>query len=182
MNLPNKISILRILLAPAIVAALIYYHPTRDWLRFLALGLFTVGIVSDAIDGFLARLTHQQTELGTLLDPIADKTLILSALISCSIIQGLPKWMRIPAWFNLIVISRDALLVTGTLVLFVMKGRWSVHPSRTGKMTTFAQMVVIPAVLLGGPPAVTTPLLVAAAALTVVSAALYVRMGIRALG
>lgn len=181
MNLPNKISILRILLAPAIVASLLYYHPEREWLRFLALGLFTVGVASDAVDGFLARLQHQQTELGTLLDPIADKTLILSTLISCAVIKGLPAWMRIPAWFNLIVISRDALLVAGTLVLFVIKGRWSVHPSRVGKATTFAQMLVIPSVLLGSPHAVTIPLLAAAAALTVCSAISYVRMGIRAL-
>jgi CDP-diacylglycerol--glycerol-3-phosphate 3-phosphatidyltransferase len=181
MNWPNKISILRILLAPAIVASLLYYHPEREWLRFLALGLFTVGVASDAVDGFLARLQHQQTELGTLLDPIADKTLILSTLISCAVIKGLPAWMRIPAWFNLIVISRDALLVAGTVVLFVIKGRWSVHPSRVGKATTFAQMLVIPSVLLGIPPAVTIPLLAAAAALTVCSAISYVRMGIRAL-
>ena len=181
MNLPNKISILRILLAPGIVASLLYYHPEREWLRFLALGLFTVGVASDAIDGFLARLQHQQTELGTLLDPIADKTLILSTLISCAVIKGLPIWMHIPAWFNLIVISRDALLVAGTLVLFVIKGRWSVHPSRIGKATTLAQMLVIPSVLLGSPPAVTTPLLAAAAGLTACSAISYVRMGIRAL-
>ena len=181
MNLPNKISILRILLAPAIVASLLYYHADREGLRFLALGLFLVGVASDAIDGFLARLQRQQTELGTLLDPIADKTLILSTLISCAVIKGLPAWMRIPAWFNLIVISRDALLVAGTLVLFVIKGRWSVHPSPVGKATTFAQMLVIPSVLLGSPPAVTTPLLAAAAALTLCSAIIYVRMGIRAL-
>ena len=180
MSLANKISIFRILLVPGVVASLVYYHPDREWLRFLALGLFVVGITSDAIDGFLARLQHQQTELGALLDPIADKFLILSALISCSAIHGLPKWMRLPAWFNLIVISRDVLLISGTVVLFLLQGRWNVRPSRLGKWATFSQMLVIPAVLLGLP--VTMPLVIISAVLTVLSAVSYIRMGIRVLG
>jgi len=180
MSLANKISILRILLVPAIVASLVYYHPSRDWLRFVALGLFVTGMVSDALDGFLARAQNQQSQLGTLLDPIADKLLILSTLISCSLIQGLPVWMRVPAWFNLLVISRDALLVTGSVVIFAMQGQWDVRPSRLGKWATFAQMLVIPTVLLGVPAK--APLLVVAAVLTVLSAVMYVRLGIRILG
>ena len=180
MSLANKISIFRILLVPAIVASLLYYHPDRDWLRFLALALFVLGIASDAIDGYLARRQHQETELGTVLDPLADKALILGTLISCSTIDGLPVWMRVPAWFNLIVISRDVLLVAGTVVLFAFQGRWSVTPSRLGKWTTAAQMVVVPAVLLGLP--IVPPLLLVAAALTVCSGIHYIRTGIRVLG
>jgi len=179
MSLANKISIFRILLVPGFIACLVYYHPTRDWLRFVALALFAIGIISDAVDGYIARAHKQQTELGTLLDPIADKTLILGALISCSAIHGLPEWMRVPAWFNLIVISRDVLLISGTMVLFAIKGRWNVSPSRVGKWTTCAQMLVIPAVLLGLPAA--QWLIIAAAALTVLSAATYIRSGIRQL-
>ena len=180
MSLANKISIFRILLVPGIIASLVYYHPQRDFLRFVALGLFLVGVVSDAADGLIARLQNQQTELGTLLDPIADKFLILSALISCSVIRGLPEWMRIPAWFNLVVISRDVLLVSGSVILFVLQGRWNVRPSRLGKWTTFAQMLVIPSVLLGLP--VKSLLIVMAAVLTVLSLVSYIRMGIRVLG
>ena len=180
MNLANKISIVRILLAPGIVASLVYYHPERDWLRFVALGLFVLGVASDAIDGFLARRHNQQTELGTLLDPIADKFLILGTLISCATIRGLPASMRVPAWFNLIVISRDAVLIVGALVLFVIKGRWTVRPSRLGKWTIGAQMVVIASVLLGLPS--TMPLMAVAAALSAASAMTYIRMGIRILG
>ena len=181
MNLANKISVFRLLLAPGVVASLLYYHSERDWLRFVTLGLFVVGIASDALDGFLARSQHQQTELGRLLDPIADKALILSALISCSVIAGLPLWMRIPAWFNLVVISRDILLVTGTVVLFAIQGRWHVQPSRLGKWATFLQMLVIPCVLLRVAP-LKAPLLMLAALLTVLSAVHYVRTGIRVLG
>ena len=180
MSLANKVSVFRILLVPAIVASLVYYHPTRDSLRFLTLGLFVIGMVSDAIDGFIARKHNQQTELGTLLDPLADKSLILSTLISCSVIRGLPEWMRIPAWFNLIVISRDALLITGAVVLFILQGRWSVRPSRLGKWTTFTQMLVIPIVLLGLP--LKLPFVTGAAVLTVLSAVSYIREGIRVLG
>ena len=180
MNLANKISIFRILLAPGIVASLVYYAPERDELRFVALGLFLLGVISDALDGFIARLQHQQTELGTLLDPIADKLLILSALISCSVIRGLPAWMRIPAWFNLLVISRDVLLITGAIVLFAIKGRWTVQPSWLGKWTTGSQMLVIPAVLLGLP--MVSWLILVAAVLTFLSAISYIRMGIRILG
>ena len=180
MSLANKISILRILLVPGIIASLVYYHPERDGLRFVALGLFLVGMATDALDGFIARTQNQQSQLGTLLDPIADKMLILGTLISCSVIQGLPDAMRIPAWFNLLVITRDVLIVSGTVVIFAMQGQWRVEPSWLGKWATFAQMLVIPSVLLALPAK--TPLLIAAAALTVLSAINYIRFGIRVLG
>ncbi len=162
------------------IASLVYYHPSRDGLRFVTLGLFTIGILSDALDGFIARYWHQTSELGALLDPLADKALILGALISCSTIHGLPEWMRIPAWFNLVVISRDTILITGAIILFVIKGRWSVRPNLLGKWTTFAQMMVIPTVLLGLP--VKLPMILLAAALTVCSGLAYIRIGLRALG
>ena len=180
MNLANKISIGRILLVPAIVASLIYYHPERDGLRFVTLGLFLVGVLSDALDGFIARLQRQQTQLGTILDPLADKLLLLSAFISCSTIRGLPAWMRIPAWFNILVISRDALLVAGAWLLFAIQGRWSIQPSRLGKWTTFAQMLVIPSILLTLP--VKDAVIMIAAILTMLSAIGYIRRGIRLLG
>lgn len=180
MSLANKISIFRILLVPAVVATLVYYHPDRDWLRFLALGLLIIGIASDALDGLVARWQNQHTELGALLDPIADKLLILSTFISCSMIQGLPAWLRIPAWFNLVVISRDVLLLVGGIVLFAVKGGWNIRPSLLGKCTTCAQMLVIPSLLLNLP--IRDPLIYLAAALTVCSGVGYVRAGVRLLG
>jgi len=180
MNLANKISMGRILLVPVIVACLVYYHPSRDGLRFIALGLFLLGVLSDAVDGFVARRWRQRTELGAILDPIADKLLILSALISCSIIRGLPESMRVPAWFNLLVISRDALLVVGTLLLFALRGQWNIRPSRLGKWTTATQMLVIPTLLLG--LQLKGPLIATATILTVLSAVGYLRMGFRLLG
>jgi len=179
MSLANKISIFRILLVPCVVASLVYYAPGRDSLRFVTLGLFLLGIASDAIDGYIARSQQQQSQLGTLLDPIADKFLILGTLISLSVIQGLPEWMRIPAWFNLVVISRDVLLIAGAVVTFIMVGRWTVRPSWLGKWTTAMQMLVVVWVLLGMP--MRDPMLIGAAALTVCSGIGYVREGVRVL-
>ncbi len=180
MNLADKISLLRILLAPCVVASLVYYQPGREVLRFVALALFLIGMLSDAVDGFIARSQRQQSQLGTILDPLADKFLILSALISLSTIHALPEWMRIPAWFNLIVISRDVVLVAGTLLIFAFTNQWSVRPSRLGKWTILAQMLVIPTALLGLPGK--GVLLIVAAALTIVSGIGYLRMGTKVLG
>ena len=180
MSIPNQLTIIRILLAPCLVGCLVYYHPNRDWFRFLALGLFAFGMLTDALDGFIARSTNQRTELGTLLDPIADKLLILSALISCSIIHGLPESMRLTAWFNLVVISRDALLVFGSIFLFLLKGKWHAQPSWLGKCTTAAQMAVIPALLLQLP--VKPQVILVATVLTLLSGIDYIRDGIRLLG
>jgi CDP-diacylglycerol--glycerol-3-phosphate 3-phosphatidyltransferase len=179
MSLANKISLGRILLVPCIVASLVYYSPTRDGLRYVALALFVLGILSDAVDGFVARSQRQQSPLGTILDPIADKFLILGTLISLSTIRGLPSWMRIPAWFNLIVISRDALLVIGTMLLFAFTGKVTIQPNRLGKWTVVAQMLVVPAVLLDLPW--TLALLIIAATMTALSAMSYVRLGAKLL-
>jgi CDP-diacylglycerol--glycerol-3-phosphate 3-phosphatidyltransferase len=178
-SLPNKLSVLRILLVPAIVATLVYYEPQRDWLRLVAFGLFLLAALSDALDGIIARTTQQESQLGALLDPIADKLLILGTLIACSNIDSLPEWMRIPAWFNLIVISRDALVLIGALVLFMTCGRWGLRPDQFGKWATFSQMMVIPAVMLHWP--IREPIILAASALTLLSAISYLRLGLRLL-
>ena len=177
MSLANKISLFRILLAPLFVASLLYYHPDRDGLRYVSLALFLIGILSDALDGFVARSKSQQSKLGAVLDPVADKFLILSALISLSTIHGLPTWMRLPAWFNLIVISRDALIIVGTLLLFLFTGKVTVQPSRVGKWAVAMQMCEVPTVLLRWP--IQHPLLLVAATLTVCSGIAYVRHGVQ---
>jgi cardiolipin synthase len=179
MNLANRISLIRILLVPWIVASLVYYHPTREILRWIALLLFFLGIVSDALDGHIARAHNQESQLGVFLDPIADKCLILGTLISLSAINGLPSWMRIPAWLNLIVISREVILLVGAVVIFAIKNRWTVRPSRLGKWTTAVQMLIVVWVLLGLP--MHGPLFVLAALLTVASGLTYIRAGLRVL-
>ncbi len=179
MGLANRISLCRVLLAPCLVASLLYYDPHRGGVPWVTLGLFLIGILSDALDGFIARSQHQESSLGTVLDPIADKLLILSTLISLSSIRALPVWLRVPAWFNLVVISRDVILVVGTLILFLVTGKFTVKPSRLGKWTIAAQMAVIFGVLLGAP--LKTWLLLMTAVLTVLSGLTYVRTGAKLL-
>ena len=179
LSLANKVSVFRILLVPCIVASLVYYQPERDNLRYLSLALMAVAILSDALDGYIARSKSQQSHLGTILDPIADKLLIVSVLISLSTIRALPDWMRIPAWFNLIVFSRDALLITGIALIFAFTGKIAVKASRLGKWTIAGQMGVILAVLLKFPMKI--PLLALVAGLTIASAVGYVRDGTRTL-
>lgn len=145
MNLANKITILRILLTPVFIGMILYYRPDHDYLRFVALGVFIVAVITDALDGFLARVLKQKTSLGTILDPIADKLLLITAFI------GLANWpgaVRLPLWIPIIVISRDFCIVLGVVVIFVMSGSINIAPRLLGKITTFLQMATIISVLL----------------------------------
>ena len=148
MNLANKITILRILLIPFFIACLIYYSETRVYLRYIALAVFTLAILTDALDGGIARGFSQITELGVMLDPIADKILITSAFISLSVINSIPEYVRIPAWVVIVVISRDVFIILGTLVIYFIKGNIAVKPSWLGKFTTFTQMLAIWVILI----------------------------------
>ncbi len=148
MNLANKISIVRILLIPFFIWAIVYYNPQRDYLRFMALGIFGLAVLSDAIDGYLARVLKQRTPLGTFLDPIADKLLLITAFISLSVANNLPPTLKLPPWVPIIVVSRDVIIVLGAVVIFLMSGSVEISPSPLGKVTTFFQMATIISVLL----------------------------------
>ncbi|MFC1623756.1 CDP-diacylglycerol--glycerol-3-phosphate 3-phosphatidyltransferase [Candidatus Omnitrophota bacterium] len=147
MNLANKITIFRILLVPFFIASILYYGDTRTYLRFVALAIFAIASFTDAIDGGIARSRGQVTDLGIVLDPIADKLLIISAFISLSVIKSIPLDLRIPAWAVLIVISRDIIIILGFLLIYFLKGSTSIKPSMLGKITTFFQMIAIMAIL-----------------------------------
>ena len=180
MGLANKVSLMRILLVPAFAASLVYYSPLHDGLRYLSVALFVIGMATDAVDGYIARSQHQHTELGRVLDPIADKLLILTALIGLSTIRAIPPEMRMPAWFNLVVISRDVVLVAGTGLIFGFTGKWNVRPSWLGKAEVAAKMIVVLVVLLRLP--IKLEAMTLAAVLSVVAGIGYLRMGIRVLG
>lgn len=143
MNLANKITIFRILCIPFFIASILYYSDTKPYLKFVALSLFAIAAFTDAIDGGIARSRGQITELGVVLDPIADKLLIASAFISLSIIKTVPHGLRIPAGVVLTVISRDIIIVLGTVIIYFLKGSIAIKPSWLGKITTFFQMLAI---------------------------------------
>jgi len=142
MNLANRISITRIILIPFFIAAVVYAHMT------VALVIFMVAVLTDAVDGFIARTRNQKTQLGIILDPIADKLLLTSAYICLSVVRSIPDPVRLPAYVPIIVISRDCLIIIGSLVVYMIKGDLKVSPSVVGKITTFFQMMTIICVLV----------------------------------
>lgn len=148
MNFANKISTFRILTVPFFIASLIYYSPQRDYLRFVALGIFCLAVISDAVDGYIARSSKQKSEAGLVLDPLGDKLVLISAFICLYLIDKFPMGVRFPLWVTLIVVSRDALILLGAVVVYIVKQNIDISPTRWGKLTTTFQMSSVIAVLL----------------------------------
>lgn len=146
MNFANKISTFRILSVPFFVSCLIYYSPEKEHLRFVALAIFVVAVISDAVDGYIARKSKQVSEAGLLLDPLGDKLLLMGAFISLTLVNKLP--LKFPLWVTLIVVSRDLIILLGVTVVYVVKGTIEIYPTRWGKLTTTFQMSAVIAVLL----------------------------------
>jgi len=153
MTLANKITIARILLIPVFILVTLDYirnfqkgHP-QEWKRTLACAIFALAAVSDGVDGYIARRFKQKSELGTFLDPIADKALLLSALVLLSRDHG-DAFEQLPLWFAVLVISRDVILVTGALLIHMLAGQIRSRPRIVGKCATFFQMITLGWVLL----------------------------------
>ncbi len=145
-----------------------------------ALLVFVVAGLTDAFDGMIARLTGKKTELGAFLDPLADKLLILSAFVTLVLLG------RLPVWLVIIVVSRDAILAMGGLVIYVMTHSLKIEPSLTGKLTTVLQLIVVTLSLVlmsyGTRLSLMTVLQWATAGVTIISGAQYVLRGIKMVG
>jgi CDP-diacylglycerol--glycerol-3-phosphate 3-phosphatidyltransferase len=151
MTTANKITIARILMIPVFVMMAIYYGQGRargepqEWQRWATVAVFLIAAASDGIDGYIARRYNQKSQLGVVLDPLADKGLLLAAIITLSF----SNWTyEFPIWFPVLVITRDAVILTGTLVLHFLVGKVQVKPSWMGKAATAFQMLAIAWVLL----------------------------------
>jgi cardiolipin synthase (CMP-forming) len=131
MNIPNLLSLLRIILVPVFVIFLIQDAYAK------ALIIFTLAGITDALDGTLARLLNKQTELGAFLDPLADKILLSTSFISLSIF-GL-----IPGWLTVIVISRDFIILLGIMILSMMSVTYEIKPVFVSKITTALQIGMV---------------------------------------
>ena len=136
---------------------------------------------TDALDGYYARSRNEITTLGRMLDPIADKSLLLSGLILLTrpTLPGLLP--HIPIWFTLLVISRDVVLILGSIIIHALVGHVEVKPRMVGKIATFFQMVTIVWVLIGGAPGHFLACVITAGAFTFLSGALYILDGTRQL-
>lgn len=165
-SLPNLITIGRLVLTPAIIGFVI----DEKW--GAAFAVFVVAGVSDALDGWLAKTYHLQSDLGAVLDPLADKTLIISIYLSLAAGGNLPVWLAI------LIVSRDALILGGVLVAWFLARPLKIRPHFSSKITTAVQIVLAAVILAGQAYGVRIGvledvLIAGVAALTIASASVY---------
>ncbi len=170
-NVPNILTLTRILLLPFFAATLMYgeYH--------YALLIFIVASITDILDGFIARITKQMTYFGSILDPVADKFFLITSFVMMSTYNLLPKWLTI------IVISKDLIVVTGCIILYFVTSNLKVEPSFLGKAASACQFILIGLVLLAlninDGFSVPFPVFVIVAALTSLAGIQYVYNGMK---
>lgn len=190
MTTANKITIVRILMIPAFVTMALYYGQSvqsgdpQEWQRFAAIIIFLVAATSDGLDGYVARRYNQRSSLGVILDPIADKGLLLSGIITLSISnwsQQAPQDGKFPVWFPVLVITRDAVILVGSAVLQLLNGKVTVRTSWTGKVATVLQMAAIAWVMLQLRIVPLRYIVIAAGLFTFISGVIYVMDGMRQL-
>ena len=140
MNTPNKLTILRIILIPIFVV--LYYINFDGWFYWSA-AIFIIAAITDTIDGQLARRTGQVTDCGKFADPIADKLLVMSALLI------LMEWGKIPAWLSIILLGRE-FIISGFRLVAAGKGN-VIAAGIAGKIKTVTQLVAISIMLLDDP-------------------------------
>jgi cardiolipin synthase len=136
MNLPNFLTLSRILLIPLFIILII--NKNFGW----ALVTFAVAGITDGVDGLVARLSRQRTELGAYLDPIADKLLLSAAFITLAIDKIVPSWLTV------IVITRDVIILLGIFIFILTNHRPKMQPSFISKVTTGLQISTILLALL----------------------------------
>jgi CDP-diacylglycerol--glycerol-3-phosphate 3-phosphatidyltransferase len=186
MTTANKITILRILLTPFFVVEMIYYVRTgNEAHRLAALLSFAIAAILDGVDGYIARHYNQISELGKILDPLADKLLLVSGIVALSFNHG--NFLgQIPLWLTGTIIGRDLLILLGVAVIRFTVGKVVVRPRFTGKIATVLQMAVVIWILLkwdfGRGVLWLKYLTLGAAICTGVSGLLYVLDGVKQLG
>ncbi len=145
LTVPNMLTVFRMVLIPVFVTFLFYQ-------RFiLALSVFVLAGLTDGLDGLLARRFGQQSQLGTVLDPIADKLMLVTAFIVLSMRsvfpQPLPSHLPVPFWVTVAVISRDVFIIVGAAAINMMTGFRGFRPSWLGKLNTTVQIGGIAAIM-----------------------------------
>jgi len=145
LTVPNMLTVFRMVLIPVFVT-LLFYH------RFLwALGVFVIAGLTDGLDGLLARRFAQQSQLGTILDPIADKLMLVTAFIVLSMRSifpmPIPSHLPVPFWVTIAVISRDIFIIVGAAAINMTTGFRGFRPSLLGKLNTIVQIGGIAAIM-----------------------------------
>ncbi len=133
LTVANQLTLLRIALVPALVALVLSHR--FGW----ALAVFVLAGITDLLDGLIARLGHQRTALGAMLDPVADKLLLGSSYVALTWASNLP--CSIPAWLTLTILTRDVIIVIAVVLVNLFVGRRVFLPSFLGKLNTAVQLV-----------------------------------------
>ena len=181
MTTANKITVVRILLVPFFIVQLMYYaQKGNEWHRLFAILAFAIAAISDGLDGYIARHYNQRSELGAVLDPLADKLLLVSGIVLLSLNNG-PLLPRIPLWLTVTILSRDALLLIGLALLRYLHCKVVIRPVFIGKIATVLQMICVIWGLLKWPSQWLFYWSIAAAVCTGVSGLIYVWLGMRQL-
>ncbi|MDA8059058.1 MAG: CDP-alcohol phosphatidyltransferase family protein [Nitrospiraceae bacterium] len=136
-NLPNSLTVFRIFLTPFLLG-LIVYGKMKE-----AFWFFLIGSLSDALDGMMARLLGQKTDLGRFLDPAADKILLSTTLLTLAVLE------KVPVWISIALVSRDLIIVFGFLVLRLVDTPIPINPTGLGKVATTLEMAYLFFVLSG---------------------------------
>jgi CDP-diacylglycerol--glycerol-3-phosphate 3-phosphatidyltransferase len=180
MTTANKVTVFRILLIPLFVDQMLEFRDTGlDLHRWLAITAFGAVSVLDGVDGFIARRFNQRSELGAVLDPLADKLLLVSAIVTLSLthtgFDPIPRWLTFP------ILTRDVLLVIGSVLIHYTVGTAKVRPRWTGKTATVLQMATVIWTLLRLPQAIQAWLSAGTAILTFASGFQYLWDGMQQL-
>jgi cardiolipin synthase (CMP-forming) len=166
LNIANLLTIVRFCLVPIVIVSII----DKEWM--IALVVFVVAGVTDAVDGFVARHFDMRTELGAYLDPLADKALLVSIYITLAV-AGI-----IPVWIAVLVVSRDVMIVGAVIISWIMDNPVEINPLRLSKANTLAQITFAALMLFVLAFALSLPMLVqgglaVVTALTLASMAAY---------
>jgi cardiolipin synthase len=172
LNLPNFLTLIRILTIPFFLAYLAYHMYTE------ALIVFVLGAVTDGLDGLAARWLHQETRLGSYLDPVADKLLVFSSFVMLGTIDVIPVWLVV------MVVMRDVFILLGCAIIFYqIEEKFEARPTVIGKGSTLLQLATLAAALTSLhdatllPPLVLNFLIAATAVATMLSGVQYLYRG-----
>ncbi|HIJ79109.1 MAG: CDP-diacylglycerol--glycerol-3-phosphate 3-phosphatidyltransferase [Desulfobulbaceae bacterium] len=174
MNIPNLLTLARVLLIPLLVIFLLEGKVNYAFWVFMVAG------VTDALDGFLARALKQKTDFGAFIDPIADKLLLITSFVTLAALDLLPNWITV------LVVSRDVLILGGIGILTRYRRPVPIKPSLVSKVTTFLQLVTVVFQLgrgyLAGYLFLNEPIIYLTAFFTIISGVHYLVIGSRILG
>ena len=181
MTIPTRITLARLIMSPVFVVLAIKYSSTialgkPDVLfLYLALIVFAIAVISDALDGYLARKLNQISRIGSFLDPIADKTLLLSATITLTYIDC---GKLIPIFYTTLILSRELIQISGAIAIGAILGDIKVKHHWTGKLSTFMQIILIYSAFIVSSESIILYLSIIGGLFIFSSAALYIYAGL----